>query len=195
MNIKIPKQATDIFESLGDKFEQERDGKDIRRDFSAFFCSNKYPSSIQTVSLDDVIEGDILIHMKTGKRYYIVDVTPLSEGVIAKYETDYERKKQSNLSNQVFNIGSINGNSIIGSQQYATIDNSSTEYLENLVSKKPLEDQELLEKFLERVKIVIDDNQPVSKGTFAKFSEILNKYPDIINSAGSLILKWLSSTN
>ena len=68
MNIKIPKQATDIFESLGDKFEQERDGKGIRRDFSAFFCSNKYPSSIQTVSLDDVIEGDILIHMKTGKR-------------------------------------------------------------------------------------------------------------------------------
>ena len=48
---------------------------------------------------------------------------------------------------------------------------------------------------LERVRIVIDDNQPVSKGTFAKFTDILNKYPDIINSAGSLILKWLSSTN
>ena len=194
MSFDFSKNDDDIFKRMSDTFSLERAGEIINDEIFAFFCSNKYPSSIQTIDFKDILEDDILIHNDTGKRCIVVDVKPLRRAVIAKYETETQRTREQQKINNI-SIGSISGSAIIGNQQFATIDNSYTEYLENLITKKPLEDQELLEKFLERVRIVIDDNQPVSKGTFAKFADILNKYPDIINSAGSLILKWLSSTN
>ena len=194
MSFDFSKNDDDIFKRMSDTFSLERAGEIINDEIFAFFCSNKYPSSIQTIDFKDIFEDDILIHNDTGKRCIVVDVKPLRRAVIAKYETETQRTREQQKINNI-SIGSISGSAIIGNQQFATIDNSSTEYLENLITKKPLEDQELLEKFLERVRIVIDDNQPVSKGTFSKFADILNKYPDIINSAGSLILKWLSSTN
>ena len=194
MSFDFSKNDDDIFKRMSDTFSLERAGEIINDEIFAFFCSNKYPSSIQTIDFKDIFEDDILIHNDTGKRCIVVDVKPLRTAVIAKYETETQRTREQQKINNI-SIGSISGSAIIGNQQFPTIDNSSTEYLENLITKKPLEDQELLEKFLERVRIVIDDNQPVSKGTFAKFADILNKYPDIINSAGSLILKWLSSTN
>nr|WP_293995167.1 hypothetical protein [uncultured Fusobacterium sp.] len=182
-----------VCESISYKFEQERDGKLIRRDISAHFCSNKYPSSIETVRLQDVCEGDVLIHTKSKKRCYIIDVVYLPNGVIAKYETDFQRARYQKQNIGNISIGSIGGSSIIGNKQYASLDNSSIQNLKDIISNKN-EDKELLEKLLNRIEAIIEDNQPVSKGTFSKFNNIFKKYPDILNATGNLLLKWLSST-
>lgn len=179
------------FSELSDLFSLEREGKIINHNIYAFFCSNKYPSSIQTIDFNDVLEGDILVHNKSNKKCYIIDVQPLSQGVIAKYETDFQRRREQKAVAQNISIGSIGGSAIVGNQQYATIDNSSIQNLKTLISQKA-EDKELLEKFLNRIEIVMEDNQPVSKGTFSKFKDLLTKYPDIFNAAASIILKWLS---
>ena len=91
-------------------------------------------------------------------------------------------------------IGNIGGSAIIGNQQYATIDNSSIQNLKEIISNKT-EDKEMLEKLLNRIETIIEDNQPVSKGTFSKFAYIFKKYPDIVNVVGATLLKWLSSMN
>ena len=66
--------------------------------------------------------------------------------------------------------------------------------LKDIISSKT-EDKEILEKLLNRIETIIEDNQPVSKGTFAKFANIFKKYPEIVNTVGAILLKWLSSKN
>ncbi|MFC2542172.1 MAG: hypothetical protein ACFNUP_02935, partial [Leptotrichia hofstadii] len=148
--------------------------------------------SIQTIDFKEVLEDDILIHKDSGKRCIIIDVKPLKFGVIAKYETNSQRMRQQTTGN--ISIGNIGGSAIIGNQQYAAIDNSSIQNLKETISSKT-EDKEMLEKLLNRIETIIEDNQPVSKGTFSKFANIFKKYPDVLNAAGALLIKWLSSMN
>ena len=169
MNFKFPDSETQMFKDLSDIFILERAGKIINDKIYAFFCSNEYQSSIQTI-----------------------DIKPLKFGVIAKYETNSQRMRQQTTGN--ISIGNIGGSAIIGNQQYATIDNSSIQNLKEIISNKT-EDKEMLEKLLNRIETIIEDNQPVSKGTFSKFAYIFKKYPDIVNVVGATLLKWLSSMN
>lgn len=193
MDFKFSDSETQMFKDLSDIFMLERAGKIINDKIYAFFCSKEYQSSIQTIDFKEILEDDILIHKDSGKRCIIIDVKPLKSGVIAKYETNSQRvRKQQTIGN--ISIGNIGGSAIIGNQQYATIDNSSIQNLKEIISSKT-EDKEMLEKLLNRIETIIEDNQPVSKGTFSKFAYIFKKYPDILNAAGTLLIKWLSSMN
>lgn len=192
MNFKFPDSETQMFKDLSDIFILERAGKIINDKIYAFFCSNEYQSSIQTIDFKEILEDDILIHKDSGKRCIVIDIKPLKFGVIAKYETNSQRMRQQTTGN--ISIGNIGGSAIIGNQQYATIDNSSIQNLKEIISNKT-EDKEMLEKLLNRIETIIEDNQPVSKGTFSKFAYIFKKYPDIVNVVGATLLKWLSSMN
>lgn len=193
MSFDFDKFDDDIFKKMSDTFSLERAGKIINNEIFAFFCSNEYPSSIQTIDFKDILEDDILIHNETGKRCIIVDIKPLKRAVIAKYETETQRNREKqNIGNIL--IGSIGGSAIIGNQQYASIDNSSITNLKEIISNK-VQDKELLEKLLNRIEIIIEDNQPISKGTFSKFASIFRKYPDVFNAVGAIITKWISSIN
>ena len=192
MNFKFSDSETQMFKDLSDIFILERAGKIINDKIYAFFCSNEYQSSIQTIDFKEILEDDILIHKDSGKRCIIIDVKPLKFGVIAKYETNSQRMRQQTTGN--ISIGNIGGSAIIGNQQYAAIDNSSIQNLKETISSKT-EDKEMLEKLLNRIETIIEDNQPVSKGTFSKFANIFKKYPDVLNAAGALLIKWLSSMN
>lgn len=192
MNFKFSDSETQMFKDLSDIFILERAGKIINDKIYAFFCSNEYQSSIQTIDFKEILEDDILIHKDSGKRCIIIDVKPLKFGVIAKYETNSQRMRQQTTGS--ISIGNIGGSAIIGNQQYAAIDNSSIQNLKETISSKT-EDKEMLEKLLNRIETIIEDNQPVSKGTFSKFANIFKKYPDVLNAAGALLIKWLSSMN
>ena len=193
MDFKFSDSQIQMFKNLSDIFILERSGKIINDKIYASFCSNEYQSSIQTIDFKEILEDDILIHKDSGKRCIIIDVKPLKFGVIAKYETNSQRlRKQQSIGN--ISIGNIGGSAIIGNQQYATIDNSSIKNLKEIISSKT-EDKEMLEKLLNRIETIIEDNQPVSKGTFSKFANIFKKYPDIVNVVGATLLKWLSSMN
>jgi len=192
MDFKFSESENQMFKDLSDIFILERSGKIINDKIYAFFCSNEYQSSIQTIDFKEILEDDILIHKDSGKRCIVIDIKPLKFGVIAKYETNSQRMRQQTTGN--ISIGNIGGSAIIGNQQYATIDNSSIQNLKEIISNKT-EDKEMLEKLLNRIETIIEDNQPVSKGTFSKFAYIFKKYPDIVNVVGATLLKWLSSMN
>ena len=193
MSFDFDKINDDTFKRLSDTFSLERAGEIINNEIFAFFCSNKYPSSIQTIDFKDIFEDDILIHNETGKRCIIVDVKPLRRAVIVKYETETQRAREQQKINNI-SIGSISGSAIIGNQQFAIIDNSSITNLKEIISNK-VQDKELLEKLLNLLEIIIEDNQPISKGTFSKFADIFRKYPDVFNAVGAIITKWISSIN
>lgn len=193
MDFKFSDSENQMFKDLSDIFILERAGKIINDKIYAFFCSNKYPSSIQTIDFKDISEEDILIHKETGKKYIVTDVKILKTCVIAKYETISQRMRKEQVIGNI-SIGNIGGSAIIGNQQYAVIDNSSIQNLKDIISSKT-EDKEILEKLLNRIETIIEDNQPVSKGTFAKFANIFKKYPEIVNTVGAILLKWLSSKN
>lgn len=191
MNFKFSDSETQMFKDLSDIFILERAGKIINDKIYAFFCSNEYQSSIQTIDFKEILEDDILIHKDSGKRCIVIDIKPLKFGVIAKYETNSQRMRQQQTTGNI-SIGNIGGSAIIGNQQYATIDNSSIQNLKEIISNKT-EDKEMLEKLLNRIETIIEDNQPVSKGTFSKFAYIFKKYPDVLNAAGAFLIKWFST--
>lgn len=182
---------TKMFKDASDVFMLERAGKIINNEIYAFFSSSEYPSSIETIDFNEIFEDDVLIHKNSGKRCIVTNVEPVGNCAIIKYETNSQRMRQQQTTGNI-SIGNIGGSAIIGNQQYATIDNSSIQNLKEIISSKT-EDKEILEKLLNRIETIIEDNQPVSKGTFSKFAYIFKKYPDVLNAAGALLIKLFSN--
>lgn len=182
----------------GDDFSVERSGS-IVSTFKGIFCGNDYPNTIQLVSYADVLEDDWLIHTSTNKRYFIKKVKPLSQaneilGWMVEYlsESEYEQLISAK-DNTTFSIGTIYGSAIVGNYNNATINNGyNLNEIRSLISSKPSEEQEELNKLIDRISVIIEDNQPVSKGTLAKFSDLLTKHSDIAIAIGSAITGWLA---
>lgn len=163
-----------------------------------FFCGRKYPNSIQLVPDSDIKTYDWLIDKSTNSRYFIDAIQTIpsldneNSGYVIHYLSEYEYNNREK-SNSSYNIGTINGSAIIGNQQNATINNGyNLSEIKSLISSKPIEDQELLNKLVERIEIITEDNQPVSKGTLAKFSDVLAKHSDIAIALGTSIIGWLT---
>lgn len=195
--MRVPK-IDRLIKDRCDDFTVERDGKPSHS-VKGFFCSNEYPDTIQLLSDSDIAENDWLIHNATQKRYFINNVKPLSSGNrtlgwMAKYlsERSYKQEQERTTPYSI-SIGSIHGSAIIGNQQTATINNGyNLNEIQNLIATKPVEDREMLNQLIERIKIVTEDNQPISKGFFAKFSDVLEKHSDIATALGSSIINWLA---
>jgi hypothetical protein len=183
------------FNTFSEEFEFQNSSEKIK--------GNIHKNTI--VFLDPFIpkSGMVLIKLNTKDYYYltgnssrkIVDVNGTSIGYSINFlsQDEYDKNNRNNRSDSTINIQTINGPSIIGSQQNATINNGlNLEEVKLLISSKPQEDRELLEKFINRIEVAIEDNQPVSKGTFAKYSDILKKYSDIAVPVGKLIFEWVT---
>ena len=195
--MRVPNIDSQI-RKMCDDFTVERDNK-ASHVVKGFFCGKDYPDTIQLLSDADIKQNDWLTHGITQERYFIDSVKPLSHGNqilgwMAKYlsENTYNQK-QSQTTPYSINIGSIHGSAIIGNQQTATINNGyNLDAIKDLIATKPAEDQELLNQLIERVKIVTEDNQPISRGFFAKFSDVLEKHSDVAIALGSSIVNWLT---
>ena len=175
-------------------FEVMRDNVVIST-VKGFFDSNNI---IQIIDNFKIKSKDWLIN--DGDKYFITSVTPLPHGngkfdYQLKYQEEYEYSQNiSKQSQNSFSIGTVQGNAIIGNQSNATINvGASISDLKNLINSKPTEDHELLNKLVQRLEIIKEDNTPVSKGTLAKFSDLLAKHSDITNIVGNIITAWLTS--
>lgn len=164
-------------------------------DPSVFISSDTIVEKIPEISPEE-IESILLFLQKEGyltlKRYTgILTVHKLThEGI--HFE---EFENEHNVPNQTFNIGSVS-NSAFGNNGNTTINNGyNFEEIKNLIASKPRSDQEELNEFIDRIKIITKDNQPVSKGTFAKFSDLLAKHSDILVAVSPIIMNWLLSTH
>lgn len=195
----LKSQTDKLLELHGDDFSIERNGSTIST-AKGFFCGKDYPNTIQLSSNANVEESDWLIHNSSNRRYFVKNVQPLTSrnqtlGWMAEYlsESKYQQlaseKKQS-----TFSIGAIYGSAIVGNYNNATINNGyNLQEIRSLISSKPKEDQIELNKLIDRIEIITDDNQPVSKGTLAKFSDLLAKHSDVAIAIGSSIMGWLTS--
>lgn len=146
-------------------------------------------------------EGMILRNVITGADYYLYGnpsaVPDGPRGPVIAYEINFLSKNEYNKlhnSSNTFNIENINGPSIVGNQTNATINiGSSIEDLKKLIPSKSTEDQEELNKLVKLLEAITDNNMPLSKGTLAKFSDILAKHQDIVIAVGGFLTSFFMS--
>ncbi|MBU5256817.1 hypothetical protein [Tissierella praeacuta] len=193
----IKSKLDKVLSMHGDDFSIERNNLIISTT-KGFFCGKDYPNTIQLDGNADVSENDWLIHVPTNKKYFVKNVQAISKSNqvlawMAEYLSESEYKKSiSKKDNSTFSIGAIYGSAIVGNYNNATINNGySLSEIRSLVSSKPADEQEELNKLIDRIEIITEDNQPVSKGTLAKFSDLLAKHSDITIAIGNALMGWL----
>lgn len=196
----LKSQTDKVLSIHGDDFSIERNNKIISTT-KGIFCGKDYPNTIQLISSADVVDTDWLIHNSTNRKYFVNKVNPISKsnqilGWMAEYLSESEYQKSiSEKDKSTFSIGAIYGSAIVGNYNNATINNGyNLNEIRSLISSKPIEDQEELNKLIDRIEIITEDNQPVSKGTLAKFSDLLSKHSDIAVSLGSSLMNWLTTS-
>ena len=168
-------------------FQVKRDGHILENTITGFFSSDK--NKIQVTKPADVQSGDWLIY--EAEKYFVISVSQTPHYYILKYQSEYEH--QQNAS-QTINIQSIGGNAIVGNQQTAIFNIGCTfQEARDLIAQKPIQDQEQLNQLLDRVETAIKENQPISKGSFAYYAGIFDKYSDVALIVSKLISKWVFS--
>lgn len=199
-----PEKFFSHFKNLVDDFSVIRNGEEISQVKGTI---NHKELSIRTHSQFNILPNDILFHIASRTNYYVK--TAFMKTINNKnygYDITYVLSPEELLAKEpkeekaVFNIGSIGNNAIIGTQSIATIiaqnsASASLEQLKELINSKPAEDKELLNKLLSRLEIIEEDNQPVSKGTLAKFSDLLAKHSDVAIAVGSFFTKLLTASS
>ena len=182
MKFKMPVAP---FKNMSELFTVIRNNKVIADKVYGFFCSSKYPNSIQTLEFSDIIEGDILVHNK--KNYHVIDVKPLgmTDGAILKYETDYQRAhKRSNAT-------------IIGSQENISISiDQSINSISNLIDNDKnisMEEKEAFRKMLHLLETNLSNDIPVQKGLLSKFSNVLHKHQHIAIAVMQMLFAFVTA--
>lgn len=193
--MKIHTIPSELLKANCQIFTIERDGKVIGTGYG-FFCGTNYPNTIQFVENVDIQNGDWLINSTTHQRYFAQDAHPIIvNGVIkhwmVKYLTELEYKRTiSNSNNPVFNIQSINGNSVIGTQENVTLNiGSNLETIENILKSFPLFEQTQAKELLEELQKI--EQTGFQKGSLSKFSDLLKKHENLITAIGGWAVNLL----
>lgn len=143
----------------------------------------------------DVQPEDWLVAQSTNEKFYVDDVD-VSKGFgggnfskNAYYLTETQHKKQNSQSSSVtFQIGDVQ-NSIIGTQHNATLTNNfSDQQIKDFIDKNCGEDKALMNEMLSSINAIIDNNIPVQKGTFSRFSETASKYGWLLGAVTTKLL-------
>lgn len=193
MNFSRP---SDFLQSATSLFTIERNGQAIGTS-RGFFCGKGYPNTIQLIENADVQGSDWLIHPQTQHRYFIKNTVPLSMhgevcGWMLEYESETEHQRNMQPSSEI-HIGTINGPSIIGSQQNATFNiGPSIEDIVQLIASKPPADQVSLCELVAVLKSIESSDTPVEKGRLSKFSDLIKKHSDLLVALGGWAVKLLT---
>lgn len=164
-----------------------------------FFCGNDYPNTIQFVENTDVRNGDWLIDSITDQRYYACNVRPIlvngkPHDWLIGYQTEREHQRLISNSNRTnINIQSVNGNSVIGSQEHVVINVShDLSDIESLLSKFPAPEQSEARELIEELRRTEASAHPVLiQGAWSKFSDLLKKHTDLATAIGGWVVQLL----
>ena len=185
MNFNNP---SNFVQSVTSLFTIEREGQSVGS-ARGFFCGKEYPNTIQLIENTDIQDGDWLIHQLTQRRYFAKSTTSLSMhdkicGWMIDYESEIEHHRNAQSSVGI-HIETINGPSIIGSQQNATFNiGSSIEDIAQLIVSKPPADQVVLCELVAALKHIESSDKPVEKGQLSKFSDLVKKHSDLLIALG-----------
>lgn len=193
--MRIPTIPSELLKASCQIFTIERDGGVIGAGHG-FFCGSNYPSSIQIIENVDIQNGDWLINSITNQRYFVQDAHPiiannLITNWMIKYLTELEYKNTlSNSNNPVFNIQSVNGNSVIGTQGSVTLNiGNNLETIENILKSFPLSEQVQAKELLEELHKI--EQTELQKGSLSKFSDLLKKHENLIAAIGGWAVSLL----
>lgn len=106
---------------------------------------------------------------------------------------NFEELEQQQVPSQIFHIHSAT-NSAIGNNGYTTINNGySFDQIRSIISSKPTDDQDELNKLVNTVEIMTENSETVSKGFLSKFSDVLAKHTDLVIPLSQAIMNWLTT--
>lgn len=193
------KIAQQFIESRGISFQIERNGTTLT---TALGLPNHEESTskayIGMLEGTDVETGDWLIN-PSNERFYIEDkISDFAFGVLQQYKlfylTESQFKKSHNSeSNTTFNIGTAYG-SVIGTQSMVNMNyNSSIQNAREQITASPSHDKEELNQIVNLLELIVNNQVPVSKGLFSKFSEVMERNSWITGSVTSVLLGWLTT--
>jgi hypothetical protein len=182
-------------------FEIKRDNISIGKFMGVWDDKQKYINFYQK---HDIKNGDEIIYLSLGTRYYVVDIqTNLNKNRysgIADYigtlnrefnvfvKTEYEYNRNS--GSPVYNVGTaINSN--IGGRQNAVNITDPFSKLQSEIEKCDTADKPLLYELFEVLKGIGKNTTPVKKGKLSKFGDVIAKYAPIALSVGQIVLSFL----
>ncbi len=145
----------------------------------------------------DVKSGDWVIN-PFGERFYITDtITTVflksPHSLNAYYLSSVEYQKSMQQNNPVFNIQNAYG-SVIGTQEHVSIHyNDSINQAKEQIETSNSSDKEELQNIITLLEMIVNNQVPVSKGLFSKFSEVMERNSWITSSITSTLLSWLTS--
>lgn len=177
---------TNMIERFGQTFSIDRDGVCLGE------ARGIYDASKDIVSFKpdtDVKPGD-KISSDFGESYVIIKVQTLTERG-RPHHKEAKCKDQNEIelaqTSTVFNIGTVS-NSVIGSGNYVSV---SIENLKSQVAEKGGEDEETLTEIVELLNKILNNQVPIKKGMFSKFSEVLERHSWLSGSMASAIIGFL----
>lgn len=145
----------------------------------------------------DLQIGDWLIN-SAGDRYIIVDKETTSfsgqpHDLKCIVKTEAEFNHTAPPTSNIFNIGTAHG-SIIGSQTHFSLNyDASIQQANNQISSIDSPDKEELEQIISLLEEIVNNQTPVTKGLFSKFSSVMERHSWITETLASVLLNWLTS--
>ena len=188
----------ELLNSCTQLFSIERNNSIIGR-ARGFFCGDDPPKTIQLVENTDVKNGDWIIDSITEQRYYACDAQPIlvngkPHDWQIRYQTEQEFQHSIFSHSQTnINIQSVNGNSVIGSQERVTINvGHSLSDIETLLSKFPSPEQSEARELIEELRRTETSAHPILvQGAWSKFSDLLKKHTDLATAIGGWAVQLL----
>lgn len=175
----------------GQDFEIIRNGQPVQM-VKGLMGQLEGRDSIRLPSTCTIYSGDVLHCLETHCMYSNLDIRPITRHSRVYGYFVFYTNEPAKTETITYNINSIQGSAIVGSQQNATINlGVSLQDLRSLVKDKSDDDQKELNKLINRLEIVTEDNQPITKGFFARFSDLLAKHSDVAIAVGQFLTSWL----
>ncbi|AIQ11351.1 hypothetical protein [Paenibacillus durus] len=147
----------------------------------------------------DIKPQDVIIGVVSSDEFYIEDVqSHIYKGTVLQRKAYYitknqydrmQHEKQSNSTS--FHIENAH-NSIIGSQQTASMTNMfNFREIEKEIEQRGGEDKVELKKMVAEIQEMFEDSEKMKKGSLSKFSEMMQKHSWITSSIAKMGLDFL----
>ena len=116
------------------------------------------------------------------------------EEIKAFYMTEVEKKRKETEQRQsnIYNIGTAYG-SVIGTANTATINyQTNFQELRERAEAENAPDKEQVQKLVDLVEMIVNEQIPPQKGLLSKFSETMERHSWVTSAIASALVSWLT---
>ena len=111
---------------------------------------------------------------------------------MTEVEKKSERKRETNTRALFINIGTAYG-SVIGTANTATINyQTSFRELRDRAEAENAPDKEQVQKLIDLVEMIVNEQIPPQRGLLSKFSETMERHSWVTSAVASALVSWLT---